>query len=324
MARPVTVIVDTIYRKAPEIFDGMDFSELKVVPAVEDEIAAAVEGSGAFAVILDAQAYQGALYDKMPEGGLLARFGVGYDGIDFVRAGQRKLVVTNTPDVLETTVAESTVFLAAEVLRRMGTANKDLKGGIWKTFLGEDLGGKTWAIIGLGRIGTALSRMLTFGFGVRVYGVKSDLSDSERLKERSGAVLITDRFEQVASQSDIVSLHLPVTPSTRHFMDQNKLGQLKQGAVLINTGRGSLVDEIALYDAVTEGRLAGVGLDVFEYEPYRPVNPEKDLRTLDKAVLTPHISSSTHQCAVRMARRVIDNIGYALKNDYGRMDIVNP
>lgn len=324
MTAPVIVIVEGIYRKAPAIFDEIDFASLRIVPADEAAMVAAVVSSGARTVVLDARPYRGALYDAMPEGSLLARFGVGYDGIDLLRAKHRKLWVTNTPGVLESTVAESTLFLAAEVLRGMGAQDRAMKAGHWNPTLGEDLGGKTWCIVGLGRIGTQLSRMLTRGFGVRVFGVKSDVSGVGALGDRSGAERITDQFEQAAPEADIVSLHLPATESTRHFMDRGRLALLRPGAVVINTGRGSLMDTDALYEALKAGKLAGAGLDVFEDEPYVPQDPDKDLRTLSNVILTPHISSSTHQCAVRMARRVIDNIRFALQGDYAHMDLVNP
>lgn len=323
MTKPVTVIVEPIYRKAPAVFDEMDFSRLVRVPAGEEAVAEAVERESAAAVVLDAAVYRGPLYEKMPAGGLLARFGVGYDGVDLAKAAARGLLVTNTPDVLESTVAESTLFLAAEVLRHLGAADREIRRGGWPAFLGEDLGGKTWAVIGMGRIGTVLARMLHQGFGVHVWALKSDLSDTEALKRRSGAERITGVFSEIAG-ADIVSLHLPATAATHHFMDREKLALLRPGAILINTGRGSLVDEEALYDALAAGRLGGAGLDVFTHEPYLPVRSDKDLRTLERVVMTPHLSSATRQCAVRMARRVLANIRMALEKNNARMDLVNP
>lgn len=322
MTKPVIVIVEPIYLKAPAIFDEIDFASLQIVPAGEEAVADAVRRSGAVAAVLGVDPYRDALYRSMSPGGLLARFGVGYDGIDLKKARDSKLLVTNTPGVLETTVAESTVFLAAEVLRGMGEADRSLKAGRWHPTLGEDLGGKTWCIIGLGAIGSALARMLSRGFGVRVYGVKTDLSGVGALRERSGACRITDRLEEVAATADIISLHLPATAATRHFMDAARLALLKPGAVLINTGRGSLVDTEALYDALASGKLGGAALDVFEREPYEPADPAKDLRRLSNVVLTPHISSSTRQCAARIARRVTGNIRFMLQGDHARMDLV--
>lgn len=322
MAKPVVAVVDIVYRKAPEVFDGVDFADVVLVPPEEEAVAAAVRSTGAIAVVLGTQPYRAALYESLPAGGLVARFGVGYDGIDLARAAGSGLLVTNTPGVLESTVAESTVFLTAELLRRMGHADSELKAGRWEARLGEDLGGKTWAIVGLGRIGTALGRMLTYGFGLRVLGVKRGLSDAQGVRERSGAVLVTDRFEQVAAEADILSLHLPAVPETRHFLDSSRLAKMKPGAIVVNTGRGSLVDEAALYDALETGRLGGAALDVFAHEPYRPVSADKDLRMLPNVVLTPHISSSTRQCAARIARRVIANIHAALQGEKAKMDLV--
>jgi phosphoglycerate dehydrogenase-like enzyme len=322
MTKPVIVIVEPIYLKAPAVFDEIDFASLRIVAPEEEAVAEAVRDAGAAAVVLGVDPYRDALYRAMPSGGLLARFGVGYDGVDLEKARDNNLLVTNTPGVLETTVAESTVFLAAEVLRAVGEADHALKAGRWSPTLGEDLGGKTWCIVGFGRIGSALARMLSHGFGVRVYGVKTDLSGVDALRERSGASRITDRLEEVVLAADIVSLHLPATAATRHFMDAGRLRLLKPGAVLINTGRGSLVDTEALYDALVSGKLGAAALDVFEREPYEPANPDKDLRTLSNVILTPHISSSTRQCAARIARRVTDNIRFMLRGDHARMDLV--
>lgn len=322
MTKPVIVIVEPIYLKAPAVFDEIDFGSLQIVPPDEEAVADAVRRSGAVAVVLGVDPYRDALYRAMPSGGLLARFGVGYDGVDLGKARENNLLVTNTPGVLETTVAESTVFLAAEVLRGMGEADRALKAGRWTPALGEDLGGKTWCVVGFGRIGSALARMLSHGFGVRVYGMKTDLSGADALRERSGAARITDRLEEAAAAADIVSLHLPATAATRHFMDAGRLRLLKPGAVLINTGRGSLVDTGALYDALASGQLGAAALDVFEREPYEPADPARDLRTLANVILTPHISSSTRQCAARIARRVTDNVRFMLRGDHARMDLV--
>lgn len=319
---PVVVIADTIYRKARKVFDGATGFKLVVSEATEEALAGIVERENAFCVVIDARKYTGPLYKKMSPGGLIARFGVGYDGVDMVQASACGLVVTNTPGVLDSTVAESTVFLAAEVLRKFGAADGDMKQGRWQSFMGNDLKGKTWSIIGMGRIGRTLCQMLVRGFGVRVYGLKSDLSDAEALKASCGATMISSDFADLAPQSDIVSLHLPASAETRHFMNEKRMGQLKRGAILINTGRGSLVDEHALFDSLVTGQLGGAGLDVFETEPYHPLDPAKDLRSLSGVTLIPHLSSSTVECAVRMAERVIRNIRFALEKKYDRMDLV--
>jgi phosphoglycerate dehydrogenase-like enzyme len=112
----------------------------------------------------------------------------------------------------------------------------------------------------------------------------------------------------VLGQADIVSLHLPSTPQTRHLIDADRLGGMRPEALLVNTARGAVLDEIALYDALAAGKLGGAGLDVFENEPYRPAAPGKDLRTLSQVVLTPHVASNTREANDRMARAALANV----------------
>lgn len=320
--KPVVVVVDSIYHKAKAVFDAITDFQIKVASAEENSLAVVLAREDAFCVVLDAKQYKGPLYEHLPQGGLIARFGVGYDGVDLEKAARCGLRVTNTPGVLESTVAESTLFLAGEVLRTFGRADQRIRQGHWEPYLGHDLGGKTWVILGLGQIGRRLSAILSFGYGVKVYGLKTDLTDAGNLARQCGAERIASEFLDIAPYGDIVSVHLPANQTTRHYLNATRLAQLKTGAVLINTGRGSLVDEIALYDAISGGKLAGAGLDVFEQEPYLPAAPNKDLRDLSAVVMTPHVSSSTEECAVRMAQCVLKNIRFAQEGRYDQMDLV--
>src|SRR5699024_2332023 len=139
----------------------------------------------------------------------LARFGVGCDGVDLEQAQEKKLFVTNTPGVLESTVAEFTVFLAGEVLRRPGRINKEIREGEWNPTSGRDLQDKTWAILGLGKIGKKVSKILSFGFGVKVYALKKNISDPDKVREEYGVEKISTDYTDIAPFADIVSLHLP-------------------------------------------------------------------------------------------------------------------
>jgi lactate dehydrogenase-like 2-hydroxyacid dehydrogenase len=321
--KPVVVIVESVYKKGIDIFASLADLEVVPAPAAEEALSGVIKDKKAFAVVLGVEKYTGLLYEALQKGGVIARFGVGCDGIDFDKAKQKNLFVTNTPDVLESTVAEFTVFLAAEVLRKCGMADDRMKMNVWESTMGKELYGKTWAIIGLGRIGKRLGKILSFGFGVNVLAFKRNLDESARLGQTYGIRKISRDFAEIVSSADLVSLHLPANDDTYHFLDRKRLGQLKPGAVLINTGRGSLVDENALYEELKQGRLYGAGLDVFENEPYDPPNPEKDLRTLSNIVLTPHIASSTEECCKRMASCVIRNIRLALEDRHEQMDIVS-
>jgi phosphoglycerate dehydrogenase-like enzyme len=133
-----------------------------------------------------------------------------------------------------------------------------------------------------------------------------------------------DDFTITASDADFVSLHLPANAETRHFLNRRRLEALPPHAWVINTARGSVVDEIALYDALAEGRMAGAALDVFEREPYEPADPARDLRNLPNVILTPHIGSNTVDANARMASRALRNVRLAAAGDYRQMDVLNP
>jgi phosphoglycerate dehydrogenase-like enzyme len=131
-------------------------------------------------------------------------------------------------------------------------------------------------------------------------------------------------IERILGQADVVSLHLPATPQTRRLLDAGWLRQMKAGALLINTARGAVLDEAALFDALEERRLGGAALDVFEQEPYRPVAPDKDLRTLENVVLTPHIGSNTREANQRMAVASLQNVRHFLAGRQERLTRVDP
>lgn len=319
--RRAIVIVESAYKKGKPVFDAVQDFEVISSAADEPSLSARIRDVGAFAVVVGVQRYTGALYEALPPGGLIARFGVGYDNIDFGKVREYGLVVTNTPDVLESTVAEYTVFLAGELLRRPGRFSEQMHAGVWGSGLGSELRGKTWAVIGLGKIGKALARILSFGFGMRVVCMARTPYDAA-VKRAYGIDLVSPEFAEVAADADIVSLHLPVNTANAGFMNRDRLGLMKKGVVLVNTGRGALVDEDALYDALSSGYVAAAGLDVFAEEPYRPASPNKDLRDLSNVVMTPHIASSTVECAERMAKRVMQNVRYAAESKTASMDIV--
>lgn len=323
MKSKLTVLVtDECYERGKPVYDDIEDFEIIPAPVGEDRLAGLVTKHNAFAVVLGPETYSGPLYEAMEENSVLARFGVGCDGVDLEKSRKNKLLVTNTPGLLESTVAEFTVFLAGEVLRSPGRTTGEMRQGSWNPVPGRELRGKTWAILGLGNIGKKVSRILSFGFGVEVYALKKSISDAGKIRETYGVEKVSKEYDEIAPIADIVSLHLPVNKQTRQYMNRERLRQLKPGAVLINTGRGALVNEDALYDAITEKHLSGAGLDVFINEPYQPSNKNKDLRDFSNIVLTPHVGSNTYESSVRMTDRVIQNIRLAREEKYDKMDIV--
>jgi lactate dehydrogenase-like 2-hydroxyacid dehydrogenase len=189
--------------------------------------------------------------------------------------------------------------------------------------MGMEFAGKTLAVIGLGAIGRQVARIASFGFAMKVTAVdihKFNAGEIEVLKRNFGIDSYSNDVNKALKQSDIVSIHLPCIPETHHFFNAGRFALMKPGASLVNTARGPIVDECALYAALTTGRLAGAALDVFEQEPYIPVNHKKDLRTLANVVLTPHVGSNTYETNERMSASCLQNISNFFA---GKMDKLN-
>jgi glyoxylate reductase len=236
---------------------------------------------------------------------VIANYGVGYDNIDYKYAKEKGILVTNTPSELSSrAVAEFTIGMIFAVLKRIVEGDEFLRKGNfsgWKPeiFLGLNLEGKTLGIVGLGKIGCLVAKMAK-AFGLRVVYNKRT-RDCEMEKEFGLEYM---SFENLLRESDIVSLHVPLTPETKHLINSDAMQLMKDNSYLINTSRGAVVDETALVEYLKKGKLAGVALDVFEYEP--EVNPE--LWGLPNVILTPHIASSVLEVRDEMAIMAAKNI----------------
>ncbi|MDA1094560.1 MAG: D-glycerate dehydrogenase [Acidobacteria bacterium] len=234
---------------------------------------------------------------------VIATVAVGFDNIDVEAATARGIVVTNTPDILTGATAELTWALILCVTRRVGEADRAVRSGGWAgwTFdfmLGSELRGKQLGIVGAGRIGRAVGAVAS-AFGMRtVFAAKPGVTGNAPSDEE---VLSLD---ELLLTSDVVSLHLPLNPSTRHLINRRTLARMKRSACLINTSRGPVVDEEALAWALDERLIAGAGLDVFEDEPH--VHPS--LLTRENVCLTPHIGSATRETRGAMAGLAVRNV----------------
>lgn len=242
---------------------------------------------------------------KLPRLRIVANLGVGVDNIDIPAATRRKILVTNTPDVLTEATADLAWALLLAVARRIVEADQDMRreGFPGWTFipkhLGLDVYGKTMGIVGFGRIGQAVARRAR-GFGMTVlYYSRTRKPEAEKELGARPASL-----EELLQESDFVVLCVPLTPETRHLIGERELSLMKREAILVNVARGPVVDEAALARALKEGRIFGAGLDVFEREPQ--VHPE--LLPLRNVVLTPHIGSATWTTRRRMAALAVDNV----------------
>jgi glyoxylate reductase len=244
--------------------------------------------------------------ELLPSLRVVANFGVGIDRIDVAACGRRGVAVTNTPGVLDAATADLAMALILAVRRRLAEGDRLVRAAAWRGswaegFLGREVTGSTLGIIGLGRIGTAVARRAG-GFELRVLytqrrQVETDLADYRPL-------------DDLLRESDVVTIHTPRTPETVGMIDARRLALFRDGASLVNTARGEIVDEPALIRELVSGRLSA-GLDVFAHEPAVP----RELLDLPNVVLTPHIGSATVETRETMTRLVVDNIRAAERGE---------
>lgn len=318
------VVTEPEYIKAKAFFDQLrDLSVVVTAPA-EKALAAGIRDHEAQAAILGVECYTRGLYAALPRGGVISRFGVGYDGIDLEKATAAGLLVTNTPGVLEDAVAEHALALMLGLYRNLARFVLDMAAGAWSPRPGLELRGRTLAVIGCGTIGRRVARIARQGFGMHVVAMDTRSLDADELHRVWGIESLTASFDEAVQAADVISLHVPSNAATRHLVCARTLSAMPASAVLVNTSRGAVVDENALFDALAAGRLGGAALDVFEVEPYAPRDPERDLRTLPNVLLTPHVSSGTVEACARVAAASVDNVRSGLAADYAALSLLNP
>ena len=234
---------------------------------------------------------------------LIANYGVGFNNIDVKAANDKGIYVSNTPDVLTDATADLAWTLLFAAARRVIEGDNIVRTSTFewapKYMLGYDVTGKTLGIIGAGRIGANMGKKAALGFNMKVlyYGRHNSSSLDSVGGTRTG-------LEELLERSDFVSIHLPLTPGTRHLIGANELSKMKPDGILINTSRGPVVDEKALVDALSRHVIAGAGLDVYENEP----QVEETLKTLQNVVLLPHVGTATFGTRIEMGKLIIRNI----------------
>mgnify|MGYP000123673115 CR=1 FL=1 len=257
------------------------------------------------------------LIDNAPKLRIIAQYAVGYDNIDVEYATKKGIYVTNTPGVLTEAVADLTWALILGVARRIVEADEYVKKGEWwktKTgwhpmmMLGIEIHGKTLGILGMGRIGRAVARRAK-GFNMRVIYYSRRRLPEELEKELNAEYV---DFETLLKESDILSIHVPLTKETYHMIGEKQLKMMKRNAILINTARGAVIDTAALIKALEKKWIAGAGLDVFEQEPLPPDNP---LTKFKNVVMAPHMGSATHKTRTRMGELVAENLIAFIKGE---------
>lgn len=240
--------------------------------------------------------------------GLIANFGAGTEHIDLHAAAARKIIVTNTPGVFTDDTADIAMAMILGVPRRIREGTQLVRRGEWTGWapsglLGRKIGGKVLGIIGMGRIGQAVAhRARAFGLDIAYYA-KKPLPEAA---ERMFAARFVGDLDELVREADILTLHCPLTEETRQMIDARRIGIMKQGASIINTARGELIDHEALIEALHSGRLAGAGLDVY------PDEPRVDQRLLDhpNVMTLPHIGSATAEGREASGEKVIANIRF--------------
>ena len=279
-------------------------------PTPEELRAALTKADGLISLLTDK--IDAPLLDAAPALLIVSNMATGFDNVDVAAATERSVLVTRTPGVLSETTADFAFALLLAAARRVVEGDRYAHDGSWKTWgpetlLGHDVYGATLGIVGMGGIGMEVAKRAR-GFGMRIlYDSRTRKPDLERelgVEFRS--------LEDLLRESDFVTLHAPLTDDTRHMIDEHALRLMKPTAVLINTGRGQLVDQEALYVALKEGEIAGAALDVTDPEPMPKFDP---LLTLPNVIVTPHIASASVATRSRMAMLAAENLLVALRGE---------
>ena len=298
LPEPVMAALRQSYRLVSEPTEGH-------IPTDEDLRTGFAQAEAVICTLADR--IDAALLSNAPHLKVVANYAVGYNNIDLAAARARGIVVTNTPDVLTAATADLTWALLFAVARRVVEADRWLRTGTWPGWaptqlLGHDVSGKTLGIIGMGRIGQAVAQ--------RAQGFRMPVVYASRRPVTAPAGIAWNHhsLDEVLTRSDFLSLHVPLTETTSHLIGSRELGLMKPAAILLNTSRGSVIDEAALVSALQSGQIAGAGLDVYEHEP--AIHP--GLMTMHNVVLLPHLGSATQETRIRMGHVCLDNIAAVL------------
>jgi len=298
------LVASRIHEKAIQLLRENGFEVSVVEEPPEEELARLIKGFDGLIVrskpLVTRKVIESA--DRLK---VIARAGVGLDNIDVEAAKEKGITLINAPESSTQSVAELAVGLMLAVARKIAFSDRKMREGYWakKEAMGVELSGKTLGVIGAGRIGSAVARIAKHGFDMHI--LYHDVSCREDLSKELGAECVS--IEELLKRSDIVTIHVPLLPETRHMINEQRLRLMKKTAILINTSRGAVVDTAALVKALGEGWIAGAGLDVFEEEPLPRDHP---LTKLENVVLTPHIGASTKEAqekaGIEVARKIVE------------------
>lgn len=265
----------------------------------ESEVLALIEQHQPIGMIAGVEPLTRRVLEKAKTLKVISRAGIGMDSVDLQAAKDFGIVVTNTPDAPTIPVAELTLGMILSLLRRIHISDASIRRSEWVRPMGNLLHGKIVGIIGCGRIGSYLARLLS-SFGCIILGYDPFIDKSDKFSMVG--------LEKILSDADIISLHIPYNRGNHHFINAERIQNMKKGALLINAARGGLVDEAALYNALSSGYLGGAALDCFEREPYTG-----KLKDLENVLLTAHIGSYAQEGRVMMERQAVENLFRELK-----------
>ncbi len=294
-------ICDAIAKEGVEILknSGLEVIDLTEVP--KEELPQHV-GSLDAIIIRSATKVRKEIIDAAKNLKVIGRAGVGLDNVDVGYAKSKSIKVINTPGATSISVAELTIGLILAVMRKIAYGDREMRNGAWpkKKCKGIEMYGKTIGIIGIGRIGREVAKR------ARAFGMKVIYYDVFKLDENMAKELGVEyrELESLISEADVITLHVPLLPETKHIINRERIEKMKDGVIIINASRGGTVDEEALYDALKSGKLYGAALDVYENEPLK----ESKLFELDNIVLTPHIGAQTKEGQTRAGIEIAEKI----------------
>ena len=282
-------------------------------PLTEAEVLKLIEDAGGIDGLLNGD---DAITAKVIDAGLaaptplkvIAKYGIGLDSIDVAHATAKQVPVLFTPGVNHTTVAEHAIGLMIAASKHFWPHLRDVKSGHWKRQTGNELAGKTLAVLGMGRIGKeVIKRAVAFGMTPIAYDVYwDDAFAAEHGVSRAASP------EDAIKQAEVISLHMPATDETRRFINADRIAMCREGVIIVNTARGGLVDETAVADACKAGRIKAYAADVLATEPMQPPHPFQEI---DNILITPHVGSRTYESVERQAVRATKNIINYLTGD---------
>lgn len=312
MSNPVSRPKVIVTRKLPEPIETrmMELFDAQLndadAPMTKDELIAAIAEADVLAPTVTDRIDAEVIAAAGPNLKLIASYGAGVDHIDLDAAHAKGLTVTSTPGVLTEDTADMAMALILAVIRRIGEGQRLIRANNWDGWrptglMGASLSGKRLGIVGMGRIGASLARRArAFGMAIHYHNRRRANEEIEQELEAT----YWDSLNQMLARMDVISINCPRTPGTYHLLNAPRLNVVKQGAVIINTSRGDVMDEAALVRGLASGRIGGAGLDVYEHEPL--VTPK--LLKMENVVLTPHIASATVEARMAMGEKVIANI----------------